>query len=74
MPGNYNTPEGKTMNQPDCTHKSFACEQVDAAGSNIKIGIVRCTQCGKAIGTLYPQVPNVLNAIGEKLDAVLKRL
>jgi len=60
--------------EKQCTHKSFSSEQVDVSGANIKIGIIRCSQCGAAIGVLYPQAPAVLNAIGEKLDVLQKEV
>jgi len=60
------------MTEQNCKHTSFACEQSKATGVNFEIGIVRCSQCGTAIGVLYPQVPTALYALGEKLDALQK--
>ena len=56
----------------NCTHGSFCCETVNATGSNLKIAIIRCTDCGEAIGAFLPQLPDALNRLGEKLDVILK--
>jgi transcription elongation factor Elf1 len=65
------------MIQTDCKHKLFSLETTTVNGLNCKIGIVRCSQCGTAIGAFIPQVLDALNAIGGKLDALqesIKRL
>jgi hypothetical protein len=59
------------MDQP-CKHRSFSYENITATGANIKLGIVRCSQCGTAIGAFIPQVPDALNGISEKLDNLKK--
>jgi dissimilatory sulfite reductase (desulfoviridin) alpha/beta subunit len=60
-------PEKRDAN---CAHGSIKCETVDATGANIKITVVRCTHCGEAIGAFLPQLPDTLNRLGEKLDAI----
>jgi len=60
--------------EQSCKHTSFSSEQANVAGINTKIGIVRCTQCGTAIGVLYPQVPDAFNALCEKLDVLQKAI
>ena len=62
------------MPDQNCKHTSFSTEQGDATGANIKIGIVRCSQCGTAIGALYPQALIALSALGDKLDAIQQEI
>jgi hypothetical protein len=62
------------MNQTDCKHKLFVIEKATVSSLNCSIGIVRCSQCGTAIGSLYPQMPDALNAIGFKLDNLLEAI
>jgi hypothetical protein len=58
----------------NCAHTSFSCELENVTGIRIKIPVIRCTDCGMAIGVLWAQIPDALNAIGEKLDAILKKV
>jgi uncharacterized protein (UPF0212 family) len=53
-----------------CKHASLTCVQESVDKADIKLAIIRCSHCGIAISALYPQAPNVLNAIIEKLDVL----
>jgi hypothetical protein len=55
-----------------CTHTLFTCELADVTNIPTQIGIVRCSECGTAIGVIYPQIMNAFNTIGYKLDAIQK--
>jgi hypothetical protein len=55
-----------------CKHDSFSYEIVTATGANMKLGIVRCSRCGTAIGAFIPQIPDALNALGDRI-AILQK-
>jgi transcription elongation factor Elf1 len=58
--------------EQSCKHRSFSFEVITATGANMNIGIVRCNQCGTAIGAFIPQIPNALNVISRQLDDLKK--
>lgn len=59
------------MEQP-CKHRSFSYETVAATGASIGIGIVRCGECGMAIGAFIPQTPDALNVLSRQIDELKK--
>jgi hypothetical protein len=61
------------MNQA-CTHVVFSYEEVKPVGTNRTIGIVRCSQCGTAIGAFLLETANALTVINQKLDDLQSRI
>ena len=63
------------MTEP-CKHASFAYEEAVARrtdGTSIKIGVVRCSDCGIAIGAFLPQVLDKLNSINAAVSWLPER-
>jgi len=59
----------------NCAHESFVVEFVNATGTNkgvlaLEVPIVRCTDCGKAIGSFLP--PSMLDGVKGRLDSLEK--
>jgi transcription elongation factor Elf1 len=61
------------MNQ-SCVHTLFSYEEAKPLGANRKIGIVRCNQCGTAIGVFLPEIAAALEVINQKLDDLQHRI
>jgi len=57
------------MTEP-CKHESLTCYTETARGARIDIAVVRCFYCGTAVGAFLPQIPEALETIGKKLDAL----
>jgi len=52
------------MNNPQgCTHGYFRSE-VAMVDGNVPIQIIRCSQCGTAVGAIDARIPDALNEIG----------
>jgi transcription elongation factor Elf1 len=57
----------------NCAHAAFSCSLESATGSNMQIAIIRCTDCGEAIGAFLPQIPDAINSLNEKIDYLIKK-
>lgn len=52
----------------NCAHCSFQYETVTASGVNV--AIIRCSECGEAIGAFLPQLPDALNKLAQGLTTL----
>jgi len=57
-----------------CAHDSFAYELVNVAGINHKIAVLRCSDCGQAIGTFVPEVPDAINRLAQGINALYEEV
>ena len=60
------------MNE-SCKHPSFTYEEVNATGTDMKIGIVRCAICKVAVGTFFPKLLDKLDAISNAISWIPNR-
>lgn len=54
----------------DCAHESFDCEKVSVEGFRYKLAVVRCKDCGEAVGVFIADLPTAINSIGRKIDGI----
>ena len=60
--------------EQNCKHTSFTCEEVNTVGSNLKIAVIRCSDCGEAIGAFPSDMPANINRLINDADRLYKEI
>jgi transcription elongation factor Elf1 len=62
------------MNSRDnCIHRSLELTGEDVRNSTAKLTVVRCANCGTAIGVMINELPVALDTLNQKLDYLIKK-